>query len=147
MEPFRDSYVTESDARTIRQILLNLLSNAIKFTPAGGSICVAVTRNARASFIQLTVSDTGAGMRREDIPLALAPFSQIDGSLSREYEGTGFGLPLSLKLARLLGGNLKLESAPGLGTTVTFTLPDRAPAGESASEPPTFDVGGRIRSA
>ncbi len=134
LDAFESSCTIETDGSKVRQILLNLLANSLKFTPAGGSVDLTVARDPRAGMVQLSVSDTGIGMRREDIPLALAPFSQIDGSLSREYEGTGLGLPLSMKLARLLGGDLELESAPGVGTRVTFTLPDRAPPREAANE-------------
>jgi len=133
-DAFGSSCTIETDGSKVRQILLNLLANNLKFTPAGGSVDLTVARDTRAGMVRLSVSDTGIGMRCEDLPVALAPFSQIDGSLSREYEGTGLGLPLSLKLARLLGGDLELESAPGVGTRVTFTLPDRAPPGEAANE-------------
>jgi signal transduction histidine kinase len=111
-----------SDERKLQQILLNLLSNAIKFTPAGGSISLAARRDADGA--EITVADTGIGMAPEEIPIALSPFGQVDSTLSRRYEGTGIGLPLSRKLAQLLGGDIEIESAKGVGTTVTVRLPD-----------------------
>jgi signal transduction histidine kinase len=69
------------------------------------------------------VSDSGIGMKPEEIPLALEAFRQLDVGLNRRYEGTGLGLPLARHLAELHGGTLHIESAPGEGTKVTFTLP------------------------
>jgi signal transduction histidine kinase len=111
----------DADATRLRQILLNLLSNAVKFTPAGGKITVTVS--CRAHNVCIAVSDTGIGMDAMDIPKALEPFGQIDSSISRKYEGTGLGLPLSKLLAELHGGGLSIESALGRGTTVTVVLP------------------------
>jgi signal transduction histidine kinase/HAMP domain-containing protein len=111
----------DADATRLRQILLNLLSNAVKFTQAGGKITVAVSCNA--DNVSIAVSDTGIGMDAMDIPKALEPFGQIDSSISRKYQGTGLGLPLSKLLAELHGGGLSIESAPGRGTTVTVVLP------------------------
>jgi signal transduction histidine kinase len=71
----------------------------------------------------IKVIDTGIGMAREDIPKALEPFGQVDSKLSRKYEGTGLGLPLSKALVELHGGKLEIESEPGVGTTVTVVLP------------------------
>jgi signal transduction histidine kinase len=119
------------DARRIRQVLLNLLSNAIKFTPAGGQVTVSVCRHNGG--IALLVSDTGIGMSAEDIPLALERFGQVDRSLSRKFEGTGLGLPLSKQLVELHGGKLEIESAEGGGTTVTVLLPASRLVAESSS--------------
>jgi signal transduction histidine kinase len=73
--------------------------------------------------LALVVADQGIGMKPQDIPVALEPFRQIDNALSRAYEGTGLGLPLAKMLAEKHGGTLRLESTPGVGTTVTVTLP------------------------
>lgn len=110
------------DERAIKQVLINLLSNAVKFTPEGGQVSIA-THAAKDGTIEFKVSDTGIGMAREEIPKALAPFGQIDGSMSRRYHGTGLGLPLASRLTELHGGELILESEPGVGTTVTVRLP------------------------
>jgi signal transduction histidine kinase len=121
-----------ADRRRLRQILLNLLSNAIKFTPSGGE--VRVTAAHREQGIAITVADTGIGMAADDIPKALERFGQIDSSLSRKYEGTGLGLPLSKRLVELHGGTLVIESAVGVGTRVTINLPaDRNAADRAAA--------------
>ncbi len=110
------------DERKLRQVLLNLASNAIKFTKAGGEVRVQAFEVASGGF-QIVVSDTGIGMDKEDIPRALAAFEQVDNALSRRFDGTGLGLPIAATLARLHQGDLKLDSAPGKGTTVTVYLP------------------------
>jgi signal transduction histidine kinase len=115
-----------SDDTKLRQILMNLLSNAIKFTPTGGCVKLGVAQSGDRRETRMTVSDTGIGIREADIPIALAPFGQIDSALNRKHAGTGLGLPLSQRLVRLLGGELEIESAPGNGTVVTIVLPTRA---------------------
>jgi signal transduction histidine kinase len=110
-----------ADERRIRQILINLLSNAIKFTPDGGEL--RVSASCTDSGIVISVSDTGIGMAEEDIPKALDRFGQIDSRLSRKYDGTGLGLPLSKRLVELHGGTLEIDSAVGAGTTVTIRFP------------------------
>ncbi|HET7594668.1 MAG TPA: sensor histidine kinase [Stellaceae bacterium] len=112
------------DELRLKQILLNLLSNAAKFTPAGGRVVLAVKTTPDGA-IRLSVSDTGVGMKRQEIPLALQPFRQVDSSLNRRYDGAGLGLPLARSLAELHGGRLAIESAPGEGTKVSITLPAR----------------------
>ena len=106
----------------LKQVVLNLLSNAIKFTPASGTIELQA-RMVDQHTIEIRISDTGIGMREEDIGLALMPFSQIDNKLARSHEGTGLGLPLSRRLVELHGGTFTLASQPGKGTTVTIRLP------------------------
>ena len=110
-----------ADARRVRQILLNLLSNAVKFTPKGGD--VRVSSFCEDGGLTVAVSDSGIGMAAEEIPKALETFGQIDSMLSRQYEGTGLGLPLAKRLINLHGGTLSIESKPGLGTTVTILFP------------------------
>jgi signal transduction histidine kinase len=110
-----------ADNRRMRQMLLNLLSNALKFTPAGGEVRVETFRSDDGFVI--AVQDTGIGMSDEDIPKAMERFGQIDSSLSRKYEGTGLGLPLTQQLAQLHGALFAIESAPGQGTTVRIIFP------------------------
>ena len=112
-----------ADEGKLRQILLNLLSNAIKFTPSGGPGFSVRAFEAASGGLALVVADTGIGMAPEDIPRAMEPFVQLHGGLSRSFEGTGLGLPLSAKLAELHGGALTIESRPAEGAIVTLTLP------------------------
>lgn len=110
------------DARLVKQNLINLLSNAIKFTPQGGHITVRAMFDDDGA-IAMAVSDTGIGIAAEDIDHVLAPFGQVDSSLSRKYEGTGLGLPLVKSFIELHGGTLTIDSTIGLGTTVTIRFP------------------------
>ncbi len=115
------SPLLRADERRVRQVLLNLLSNAVKFTPRGGEI--RVTTIGGDGEFGIAVADTGIGIAAEDIPRALERFGQVDSSLSRKYEGTGLGLPLSKRLMELHGGRLEIESVVGVGTIVTATFP------------------------
>ena len=119
------------DERLMRQIILNLLSNAVKFTPAGGTVTVA------AAFVgdeglTLTVSDTGIGIADADIPKIMAPFMQVDSSLSRKFNGTGLGLPLVESFVRLHGGTFALKSKIGEGTSAIIRLPTDRMVGKPA---------------
>jgi signal transduction histidine kinase len=111
-----------ADERAVKQMLLNLLSNAVKFTPEGGRVAVGAELRGDGS-LAISVDDTGIGMAPENIPRALAPFSQVDSSLTRRYEGTGLGLPLVKSLIDLHGGTLDLESQEGKGTLATVVFP------------------------
>jgi signal transduction histidine kinase len=106
----------------MKQILLNLLSNALKFTPAGGQVRLTAALTPQGD-LQLEVSDTGIGMRPEDVSVALQPFRQLDNLMSRRYEGTGLGLPLAKALTELHGGRFEISSHPGQGTVVRVFLP------------------------
>ena len=119
-----------SDQVRFQQILLNLMSNAVKFTPPGGR--VHVTASVGADGAVIAVEDTGIGMRPEDIAIALEPFRQIDGPLSRRFDGTGLGLPLAKALVELHGGRLEIESAPNAGTLVRIRLPPERMVGAAA---------------
>ncbi len=112
----------KADETRLKQIVINLLSNAVKFTPSGGTVRLSATADQKDG-CRFVVSDTGIGMAPEDIPLALAPFGQIESQLSRRFEGTGLGLTLAKTLVEAHGGLLTLESAPNVGTTVTVSLP------------------------
>jgi len=110
------------DELRLEQVLLNLVSNAVKFTPSGGTVRIAAALG-RDGEVSISVADTGIGMAPDEIPRALQPFGQIDNSLTRPHGGTGLGLPLAKRLVELHGGTLSLDSEPGHGTTVTFSLP------------------------
>ncbi len=122
-----------ADDRAVKQMLINLLSNAVKFTDAGGEIRVAAMHDDGA--IRLSVTDTGIGMAPEDIPRALTAFGQVDGSLSRRHQGTGLGLPLVKSLVELHQGHCTIDSAPGIGTTVTLHFPKERTIYPSADAP------------
>ncbi len=109
------------DEVRLKQVLVNLLSNAVKFTPAGGRVRLRAEAGARG--LVLAVSDTGVGMRAEDIPVALERFGQIEHGMERRQPGTGLGLPLSRHLVELHGGRLEIDSRVGFGTTVRVILP------------------------
>jgi protein-histidine pros-kinase len=127
-----------SDQLRFQQILLNLMSNAVKFTPAGGRVMVSASIEADGAVI--AVEDTGIGMKEEDIAIALEPFRQIDGGLTRRFDGTGLGLPLAKALVELHGGRLEIQSAPAAGTTVRIRLPSERimDARLSATERPSI---------
>jgi len=111
-----------ADELRVKQMLLNLLSNAIKFTPAGGNVTVGADVDSENRFV-FTIVDTGIGIANEDIGTALSVFGQVDGRLTRKYEGAGLGLPLSKSLVELHGGEMILQSQAGTGTTVTVRFP------------------------
>jgi len=102
------------------QVLVNLLSNAVKFTPAGGRIDVG--SEATDESVALRVSDSGPGIPAESLNRIFEPFVQLDTGLTRRAEGAGLGLAISRRLARLMGGDLTVESEVGRGSTFSFTL-------------------------
>jgi signal transduction histidine kinase len=110
------------DEEKLRQIVMNLLSNAAKFTPSG-SIQVRA-RSANGS-VELAVADTGIGIPAEKLEVIFEEFEQADARSAREYGGTGLGLAIARRLARVMGGDIRAESALGAGSTFTLTLPVR----------------------
>jgi two-component system cell cycle sensor histidine kinase PleC len=117
----------EADYRAIKQVLLNLLSNAIKFTPRGGAITVrAETRDdPLGDRLWISVEDTGIGIAPDDLARLAQPFEQVENQHAKTTQGTGLGLALTKSLVEMHGGSLELRSAPGKGTTVSFSLPVR----------------------
>jgi signal transduction histidine kinase len=113
--------VLRADREKVVQILLNLLSNAVKFTPPGGRITVrsAVTAPGR---VAIGVRDTGVGMTAQQVATVFEPYVQFENRLSGESKGTGLGMPISRELARGMGGDLAIESEPGVGTEFVLTL-------------------------
>jgi signal transduction histidine kinase len=110
-----------ADREKVAQILLNLLSNAIKFTPSGGRVAVAC--DERDGKVLVRVTDTGIGIPEEQREAIFEPFVQVQRGLTRTAEGTGLGLAISRDLARAMGGDIEVESAPGAGSTFTLELP------------------------
>jgi two-component system cell cycle sensor histidine kinase PleC len=112
-----------ADPVKLKQVLINLVGNAIKFTPAGGEVRVATRINAQGE-AEISVKDTGVGMKAEDIPVALSMFGQASSKATKyEATGTGLGLPLCKAFVELHGGRLEIDSVPGSGTTVRVILP------------------------
>ena len=109
------------DADRMQQVLWNLLTNAVKFTPKGGRVTVAGV--ARDGHVEISVADTGAGIRRESLPLVFQRFWQGDSGGNGSQGGLGIGLALARHFVELHGGTIRVDSAPGKGSTFTFTIP------------------------
>jgi PAS domain S-box-containing protein len=135
-----DAPTLRADERMVKQILLNLLSNAVKFTPAGGKITVEVSASTRDGY-EFRVTDTGIGIAPEDIPKAMMPFAQVDSGLTRKYEGTGLGLPLTKGLVELHGGSMKITSKVAAGTSVIVRFPPSRVGSSSSAAAKTSSNG------
>ena len=116
-----DLPAVKGDAGKLRKVFANLIGNALKFTPPAGSVTVEARVLDNAALVR--VRDTGPGMSKEEISVALTPFAQVDASRSRWHEGTGLGLPIAKALVQLHGGRLEIRSAKSLGTEVVVRLP------------------------
>jgi signal transduction histidine kinase len=118
-----DAGTMHADATKVRQALFNLLSNAAKFTEAGTiTLSVSSVLSPQPSVL-FAVRDTGIGMTGEQIGRLFEAFSQAEASTASKYGGTGLGLALSREFCRLMGGDITVESTPGLGSTFTIVLP------------------------
>lgn len=113
--------VVRADPDRLQQILVNLLSNAIKFTGEGGTVSVRYDSTGGAAHI--TVADTGIGIAADRLEQIFAPFVQIDRRLNAPNDGVGLGLAISRDLARGMGGDLTVQSTPGVGSAFTLLLP------------------------
>jgi len=130
---FVDLPDVEADYRAVKQVLLNLLSNAIKFTPRGGRVTVRAEKRDDPSGerVRISVVDTGIGISAADLERLARPFEQVESQHSKTTQGTGLGLALTKSLVEMHGGMLDLKSAPGQGTTASFSLPVRQSRGLS----------------
>jgi two-component system cell cycle sensor histidine kinase PleC len=133
-----DLPAVRGDAAKLRKVFSNLIGNALKFTPPGGS--VTVEARALEGEAVVRIRDTGLGMSKEEIDVALTPFGQVDASRSRWREGAGLGLPIARALVQLHGGRLEIRSAKSLGTEVVVRLPAAVPASETHSRPAALGV-------
>ena len=107
-----------TDRKIFQQIIINLLSNAIKFTKKG-SITVSIEHDAKILLIQII--DTGIGISKEDMKLLFNDFTQVENLMQKQQKGTGLGLSLSKKMAKLISGDIKMQSdGSNKGTTVTL---------------------------
>src|SRR4051812_19418219 len=118
----------QTDGTKLRQMLVNLLSNGIKFTDRG-EVHLGCTVNGET--LEVSIADTGVGIAAENIEYVFEPFWQAEQTATRKTGGTGLGLSVTRKLARLLGGDVTVASKLGSGTTFLLTLPMKAPAGET----------------
>ena len=146
------------DVRKTKQIVYNLLANAIKFTTDGGQVTLSARRATRGEieawnsersnsirlplpagdatdFLEIAIDDSGIGIRREDAPRLFQPFSQIDSSLARRYEGTGLGLVMVTRMAALHGGTAAVASEPGVGSRFIVWLPWRQAPNPATAAP------------
>jgi signal transduction histidine kinase len=113
------------DAARLRQVAGNLVSNAVKFTTRG-AVTVRADRlcdPVRGTLLRLTVADTGIGIPPEALERIFEPFTQVDASLTRRYQGAGLGLTIVRRLTALMGGTVHLASTPGVGTTAVLEIP------------------------
>jgi signal transduction histidine kinase len=128
VEPLDEDQSIQTDGTKLRQMLVNLLSNGIKFTDRGEvRVDCAVTN----STLEVRIADTGVGIAAENIEDVFEPFWQAEQTATRKTGGTGLGLSVTRKLARLLGGDVTVASRMGAGSTFLLTLPMKAPVGEA----------------
>jgi two-component system sensor histidine kinase/response regulator len=123
-----DDIMIVTDRRALHQILINLTNNAIKYTESG-FVRLELSRRAAdgETWVDVSVVDSGIGIKSEDIDKLFSAFEQLDSSSTRRFEGVGLGLHLSQKLATLLGAELNVASRQGEGSTFTLSLPAAKP--------------------
>ena len=133
VEPPRGVSGFRSDRTLLRHLLRNLLSNAVKFTESGS---VTMTADAGDGVVSFSVRDTGVGIAEADQPKVFEEFFQVRGTLQSTTTGSGLGLPFARRVCRILGGDLRLSSRLGEGTTFSFTLPTTGPGPAPEGVPP-----------
>jgi PAS domain S-box-containing protein len=129
-----------ADLTKVRQSLFNLLSNACKFTE-GGTVRLEVGRDGAGGWLTFRVTDTGIGMTAEHLGKLFKPFSQVDPSATRRFGGSGLGLVITRHFCQAMGGDIAVESQPGVGSTFTIRLPAGAGEAGSAAPPPPAAAG------
>lgn len=126
MEGFGKDTVFIGDSLRLNQVLLNLSSNAVKFTAPGGSIHLGVSRHKignTTDVLRFILSDTGIGMTKKAVARIFQPFEQADASIAKRFGGTGLGMSITKNLITLMGGQIQVESNPGVGTACIVDLP------------------------
>jgi two-component system cell cycle sensor histidine kinase PleC len=116
--------VLNADRRAVKQIALNLLSNAVKFTPEGGAVTVYGRR--RGGAVIMAIKDNGIGIPKDALGKLGRPFEQVESQLTKKYQGSGLGLAIAKSLVELHGGEMRIRSMLGKGTTVIVRLPLKA---------------------
>jgi signal transduction histidine kinase/ActR/RegA family two-component response regulator len=129
--------LVEADRSKVKQVMYNLLSNAVKFTPPGGQ--VTLTAAATGDDLKIEVIDSGIGIRQEDQERIFEAFTQVDGSLARQYQGTGLGLTLVRRFVEMHGGRVEIWSRPDEGSRFTILIPGLR-AAEDAAGPPEAEA-------
>jgi len=118
---FSDSVRVMADSDAVHQVLINILDNALKYTPEGGQ--VRVSARPCKEMVEFRVSDTGVGIPAEHLPRLFERFYRVDKARSRELGGTGLGLSIVKHIVRAHGGEVRVESEPGRGSSFFFTIP------------------------
>jgi DNA-binding response OmpR family regulator/two-component sensor histidine kinase len=143
-----DVGLVSADRLKLKQIMYNLVGNAIKFTPSGGNVRLDAVREG--DLLKVSVTDTGVGINENDLDVIFEAFRQVDGSHSRNFEGTGLGLALTKSFVEMHGGNLSVKSKVAEGSVFTFTIPTikivekehRAVPAEETCPAPVYKKGG-----
>ena len=117
----KDTNILVADEAKLKQIIYNLLGNAIKFTPEGERINICIGKAEK--MVRISVIDNGIGISPEDQKKLFRPFTQLDSTYSRRYQGTGLGLALAKELVELHGGRIWVESEVGKGSKFSFEIP------------------------
>jgi two-component system phosphate regulon sensor histidine kinase PhoR len=125
--------LVEADHDRLAQILINLVDNAVKYTGRGGQVTIRGTETERG-MMEVAVEDSGVGIPASDLPRITERFYRVDKARSRELGGTGLGLAIVKHLVLAHGGEIKIDSTFGQGTTVLFTLPLAAPPEDVAAD-------------
>ncbi len=140
--------VVAGDKLRLNQVLINLLGNAVKFTDAGGAVGISikpVREKGRELTLAFSVWDRGIGMTREQVARLFVPFEQADASIASRFGGTGLGLSISKNLVSAMGGDIRVDSAPGEGTAFSFDLTlrkGRMSMAETVEKADPVDLGG-----
>lgn len=129
-----------ADESKVRQMVLNLVSNAIKFSPEGGRVSIRAARIVDR--LEIVVADNGIGIAKDDLPLLFKEFRQVDSGANRKQQGTGLGLTLTRSFAILHGGDVRVQSELGVGSTFTIDLPIEARSPGRVMRPPDLGFGG-----